>query len=85
MEGTGQTNHTTHIIFAGDVSKVPEAFRTSQNSGSLNKIILIIPNNTSNKFKNLRNELSNYCTEFEVKDVDISDVDQCALWLSMKS
>jgi predicted transcriptional regulator len=79
MEGTGQTPSGTHIIFAGDVSRVQEAFRTSQNSGSLKKIVMVIPDDRVQEFKHLRNEIAKYCTEFVVKGVDISDVAGCAL------
>jgi DNA-binding MarR family transcriptional regulator len=79
MEGTGQTKDNTHVIFAGEVSRVHESFRSSLNSGSLKKIVLVVPRDRVQKFKPLRNELSKYCTEVEVKGVDISDVAQCAL------
>ena len=40
---------------------------------------MVIPEDRLREFKHLRNELSKYCTEVEVKGVDISDVAQCAL------
>ena len=79
MQGTRQAKGGTHIIFAGNISKVHEAFRTSQNSGLLMKIILVIPYGMSNNFKNLGKEISKYCTKFEIKDVDISNISWCAL------
>jgi hypothetical protein len=79
MEGTGQTHDSTHVIFAGDVSRVHEAFRTSQNSGSLKKIVMVIPDDRQREFKHLRNEIAKYCTEVVVEGVNISDVAGCAL------
>ncbi len=70
MEGTGQTNDITHVIFAGDVSRVHEAFRVSQNSGSLKKIVMVIPDDRRHEFKHLRNEIAKYCTMVEIKAVD---------------
>jgi hypothetical protein len=79
MEGTGQPKDNTHVIFAGDVSRVHEAFRTSLNSGSVKKIVLVVPEDRLPEFKHLRNELSKYCTDVVVKGVDITDVANCAL------
>ena len=79
MVGTGQAKGGTHIIFTGEVSRVREAFRTSQNSGSLKKIVMVISDDRLLEFKHLRNEIANYCTEFVIKSVNITDVAQCAL------
>jgi DNA-binding MarR family transcriptional regulator len=79
MEDNGPTQDSAHIIFAGDLSRVHEAFRTSQNSGSLKKIVMAIPDDRMREFKHLRNEISKYCTEVVVEGVDISDIAGCAL------
>ncbi len=79
MESTGRPKDNTHIIFTGDVARVHEAFRTSQNTDPLKKIVVVIPEDRLPEFKHLRNELSKYCTEVEVNGIDISDVAQCAL------
>ena len=79
MEGPGQSKGNTHVIFIGEVSRVHEAFRTSQSTDPLKKIVVVIPEDRLPEFKRLRNELSKYCTEVEVKGVDISDIAHCAL------
>lgn len=79
MEGTVQTKDGTHIIFAGNVSEVHKSFRTSQNYGSLRKIVLVIPEDMLPKFKTLRTEISKYCTEVVVTGIDITDISHCAL------
>jgi DNA-binding transcriptional ArsR family regulator len=79
MGGTGQSYDSTHVIFVGDVSKVHESFRVSQNSGMLKKIVMVIPDDRQREFKHLRTEISKYCTEVVVEGVNISDVAGCAL------
>jgi DNA-binding transcriptional ArsR family regulator len=79
MEGTGHPNDHTHIIFAGEVARVHKSFRVSQNSGSLKKIVMVIPDDRQREFKHLRTEISKYCTEVVVESVNISDVAGCAL------
>ncbi|MGA2917942.1 hypothetical protein [Methanoregula sp.] len=79
MEGTGPSKGNTHVIFIGEVSRVHEAFRTSQNTDPLKKIVLVIPEDRLPEFKHLRDEFSKFCTEVIVKGVDIADVAGCAL------
>ena len=79
MEDMKKNQESTHIILAGEPSRVDHAFRISQMYGSIKKIILVVPEGTSRGFEKIRNETSKYFKEIVIREVTITDIAQSAL------